>query len=229
MSKTPLRRLGHFTTEHLTWLSVCGLVAIITGFTPEEWVAHLAEKLRVSSSVAGHWPQYLDIRAVLVAVGVVVIIIDWKWTTWKRNRMLAAAHAVAAQPPTTGSATPDISEAGKSFSDGDWITAAIVAPERAVTAMKKVGAGLYDQLGGNRNDVVGRIQAAVDQEVSRLRSRFDAGGTTDEARCEACIAKMTADLIEREGSSLVFELRQQPTADAKAAFSRMIKRLGKTG
>ena len=216
MRHTSLGKLGHFAAEHLTWLSVCGLVAVITGFTPEEWVANLAEKLRVSGVVDGQWPKYLDIRPVLVAVGVGVIVADVLLKRRAASRQLS---------PEDGST----SEAGPSFSDGDWITAAIVAPERAVTAMKKVGAALYDRWGGNRNDVVGQIHSAVDQEVSRLRTRFEAGGTTDEARCEACIAKMTADLIEREGSSLVFELRQQPTVDPKTAFSRMIKRLGKTG
>jgi len=213
---SPVGSLRRFATEHLTWLSVCGLVAVVTGFTPEEWVAHLAEKLRVSGAVDGHWPQYLDVRAVLVAVGVGIIVTD----------VLAKRRAAARQLSAQGAGP---SAAGPSFSDGDWITAAIVAPERAVTAMKRAGAALYDRLSGNRNDAIGQIQEVVDHEVSRLRARFTAGGTTDEARCEACIAKMAADLIEREGSALVFELRQQPAVDPKAAFSRMIKRLGKTG
>lgn len=216
MRRTSLRKLGHFAAEHLTWLSVCGLVAVITGFTPEEWVAHLAETLRVSGVVDGHWPRYLDIRAVLVAVGVGVIVTD----------VLLKRRAASRQLIPQGGST---SEAGPSFSDGDWITAAIVAPERAVTAMKKARTALHDRMSGSRTDVVGHLQAAVDQEVSRFRTRFEAGGTTDEARCEACIAKITADLIEREGAALLFELMQRPEVDPNTAFSRMIKRLGKAG
>src|SRR5439155_13309086 len=100
MRHTPLRKLGDFTAEHLTWLSLCGLVAVITGFTPEEWIGHLAEKLRVSGVVNGHWPQFLDIRAVLVAVGVGVIVTDVLLKRRVASRPLSTAPATRRVDPT---------------------------------------------------------------------------------------------------------------------------------
>jgi len=83
--------VGHFAREHVTWLSLCGLVAVITGFTPEEWVAHLAQQIRISSTISGHWPPYLDVRAVIVAVGVAVIVIDVLLKRRARERVRPAA------------------------------------------------------------------------------------------------------------------------------------------
>jgi len=109
MKHTPVRRIGHFATEHLTWLSLCGIVAVITGFTPEEWVAHLAEKLRLSGAVDGHWPQYLDTRAVLVAVGVGVIVTDVLLNRRAATRLLTAPVAGMPSPtPPPAAPMPDI-------------------------------------------------------------------------------------------------------------------------
>lgn len=109
MKHTSLRNLRHFAGEHLTWLSLCGLVAVITGFTPEEWVAHFAEELRVSGVVDGHWPTYLDIRAVLVAVGVGVIVTDVLLKRRAASPPLRTAETTATNLATAtaaGSVTP---------------------------------------------------------------------------------------------------------------------------
>ena len=163
------------------------------------------------------------VRTILVATG--VLLIAFPNALQLSRRLLGVHHddqqAESGRPGTTAAGGP------QSYSDGDWITAAIVAPERAVTAMKRVGAGL--SMNGNRAAVVSQLQSAIDQEVSQLRTRFAAGGTTDEARCEACIAKVAADLIERESASLFYELRQKPGVDPKGAFARMIRSLDEAG
>jgi len=91
-----MQHARRFITEHLTWLSLCGVVAVVSGFTPEEWIAHLAERLRLSGLVEGRWPPYLDIRAAIVAVGVGVVCID---VLLNRHLSRHAARGQTAQVP----------------------------------------------------------------------------------------------------------------------------------
>ena len=81
--------------EHITGWTVGGLIAVLSGFSPEEWVAHLAARLRLTSAFKNQWPPYLDLRAVVVAVGMAVIVIDSRRRTQIRrtSAMVGAKEA----------------------------------------------------------------------------------------------------------------------------------------
>jgi hypothetical protein len=121
---------------------------------------------------------------------------------------------------------PERNDAGR-FSDGDWITAAIVSPERAVATMQRIATSVKARKNASRQRWIDEIGLATSREVSALRERYEAGGETVEERCEACVAKMTADIIEREMTSYGWELDENTDVDPMRLFKEIIRRLMK--
>jgi pimeloyl-ACP methyl ester carboxylesterase len=67
--KNLLRRIR----EHVSGWVLTGLIVAITGFTPQEWTAAL---FRLFPTVGIGWLSSLDIRLILVAVGVTIVVCD---------------------------------------------------------------------------------------------------------------------------------------------------------
>lgn len=111
------------------------------------------------------------------------------------------------------------------FSDGDWITAAILAPERVVIILQRVATSVKLRKNASRQRRIEEIEAAVGAELSSLRQRYEAGGETDEGRCEACIAKTAADIIDREMISYRWNLGEKGDGDPVTIFRETIRRL----
>jgi hypothetical protein len=64
--------LWHTLREHAAhWMIGGGLLAL-TGFAPEEWVAHTVRGLRIPDSALHLWTTNVDVRVVPIAIGVVI-------------------------------------------------------------------------------------------------------------------------------------------------------------
>jgi len=181
------------------------------------------------------WASWLDsvrpylshdlVRTVMVAGGVGLVVYPRLAHLAKRALLHMHGGSLTGDPlsaqPTGGSTSARTSE----FSDGDWITAAIVAPDRAVALFQKVAVSVRHRSNASRETRIEQVAEAVGREVIALRERYKAGGDTDEARSEACIAKMTVDAIEREMTSWRWTLEQQPALDPVTELRNTIRRL----
>lgn len=85
-------RLWEKTREHASNAVVGGAILVLTGFTPEHWVAEVLHRLRLSG-VASFWPWFIDGRLFVLTLGVAVIVGD---LLWRRHRAV----------PTVTSSTP---------------------------------------------------------------------------------------------------------------------------
>jgi len=111
------------------------------------------------------------------------------------------------------------------FSDGDWITAGIVGPERAVSVLQRIATSTKFRKHTNRQNRIDKIYSAVTQESTSLLRRYEAGGKTDEVRCECCIAKITADILDREMTEYKWRLHQEPDTDPVDVLNGIIRDL----
>ena len=74
-----------------SWAAV-GTIVALTGFGPEHWFA-AAFKYFESPQVGLAPPSWLDLRAVIVSIGVAIVVIDQLWRRLPKND---AANLVAA-------------------------------------------------------------------------------------------------------------------------------------
>jgi hypothetical protein len=138
----------------------------------------------------------------------------------KQTKALLAGLGAASSP--SGSR-----QGASTFSDGDWITAAIVAPERVVRILQRVATTVRLRKNASRQKRIEDIEAALAAELSCLRERYEAGGETDADRCEACIAKTAADIIDREMTSYRWKLDEEPAGEPIVLFKEIIRSLMK--
>ncbi len=76
----PVRRLiKHISSaiaKNVTYWAILGTVIAMTGFGPEHWFAAAFRYIEMPESVGNVWPSWLDIRAVIVGVGVAIVVAD---------------------------------------------------------------------------------------------------------------------------------------------------------
>lgn len=89
--------------EHASNAIVGGCILVLTGFTPEHWVAEILNSLHLSD-VGLFWPPFIDGRLFVLSLGVAIIVGD---LLWRKHRLTApgAVHAIdgaAAVPPFGG-------------------------------------------------------------------------------------------------------------------------------
>lgn len=88
--------------EHASNAVVGGGILVLTGFTPEHWVAEILQKFHLAD-VRSFWPAVIDGRLVVLTVGVAIIVGD---LLWRKHRSAApdAAGALgnAASPAIDG-------------------------------------------------------------------------------------------------------------------------------
>jgi DNA-binding winged helix-turn-helix (wHTH) protein len=108
------------------------------------------------------------------------------------------------------------------YTDGDWITAALVGPERAEDELKRIAtAARYEAPRSEHPDLC--ILGLLDDRIDELLGQHAKGGTTNEARSEACTAKVVSDLLERQKSSFIWNLDEHPGADPVSIFRSTVK------
>jgi adenylate cyclase len=69
------QKLWHGLREHATHWVVGGTLLAVTGFAPEEWLAHTVHGLHIPESVLHLWSAGVDVRVVPIAIGMAVIAI----------------------------------------------------------------------------------------------------------------------------------------------------------
>ena len=89
--------------EYASNAIVGGAILVLTGFTPEHWIAEILHNLHISD-IRSHWPSFVDGRLFVVSLGVALIAGD---ALWRRHRAAAARPApVAAEPGVGNSSAP---------------------------------------------------------------------------------------------------------------------------
>lgn len=152
------------------------------------------------------------------------------------NRRLSLVKPKLGDIPTNASSTSPtlvkqtldskrlVTEESKgSFTDGDWITAAIVGPERAEIVLKKLIRELKVMQANTRDEAISCIEEKVTSVISDLAARYKRGGQTPEERLDACIAKVVADILERELSNFSWKLEEKIDEDPLMVFRNTVK------
>jgi adenylate cyclase len=103
-----LRRLWEMTREHASNAAIGGGILVLTGFTPEHWVAELMHV--VPERVRAFWPSYLDGRLLVLTAGVSIVVGD---LIWRRHR----GTALAPSPAVGISATQHVGGAARASRD----------------------------------------------------------------------------------------------------------------
>lgn len=114
-------------------------------------------------------------------------------------------------------------ESRSKYTDGDWITAAIVGPEHAETTLKKL-TGVFSRMKAkSRSEKLDRITKQVQSEIDKLLEKHANGGNTDETRLDACIAKVIADILQRELANFQWNAEERPKDDPVTVFRDTVK------
>lgn len=114
-------------------------------------------------------------------------------------------------------------ESTSKYTDGDWITAAIVGPEQAEERLKKLAAGLKSLEASSRPEKLEQIVQVVQSAIDQLLEKHAKGGTTDETRLDACIAKIMADIMQRELTNFQWNIDEHPNHDPVTVFRDTVK------
>src|SRR3954451_10949629 len=77
--------------EHATNAVIGGSILVLTGFTPEHWVAEAFHKLHLPADALSVWPASLGFRLVVVSIVIAIIVGD---SLWRRHRTTAAGARV---------------------------------------------------------------------------------------------------------------------------------------
>jgi hypothetical protein len=114
------------------------------------------------------------------------------------------------------------------FTDGDWITAALVGPEHAERKLKEL-AGQFSRLRQieDRDEKIDHMVERVQSVISELLKRYENGGATDEARLDACVAKIVADVLQRELANFQWSAEEKSNVDPVVVFRDAIKAFSK--
>jgi adenylate cyclase len=89
-----------------SWVFV-GTVVALTGFGPEHWFA--AALRYVEMPQAGLvWPAWLDIRAVIVSIGVLIVVADVLVRRMRQEKAVAGPAGAQAASPDSGQPTPTL-------------------------------------------------------------------------------------------------------------------------
>ena len=150
--------------EYLTHWVIAGLILSLTGFVPEEWFAKLVEELALPERVRTLWPEGLDPRAAIFALGVAIIVADIVL-----RRRVAAHDKGAASHAARASAAPPISS-GEEAKDG----AGANAPRLSMVVLPFVN------LSGDPEQeyFVDGVTESLTTDLSRLAGSFVIGRNT---------------------------------------------------
>lgn len=114
-------------------------------------------------------------------------------------------------------------QASSAYTDGDWITAAIVGPDHAETKLKELAGEFRRLQTSDRTTKVGEIVTRVQSEIEELLEKDSRGGNTDEARLDACIAKVVADILQRELANFHWNVEERLEDDPATVFRDTVK------
>ncbi len=96
-----IRTLWHGLREHATHWVIGGSLLAVTGFAPEEWLAHTVHGLHIPENVLHLWAAGVDVRIVAVMVGMSVAVFG-----------LLRQHQIARPLPPAIASGPRLPDAG---------------------------------------------------------------------------------------------------------------------
>ncbi len=100
----PLGRLWEKTREHASNALVGGAILVLTGFTPEHWVAEVLHRFHLSDPRA-LWPSFIDGRLFVLTLGVVVIVGDLLWRKHHSHPAVGSTAVIADGDPRQAAVT----------------------------------------------------------------------------------------------------------------------------
>ena len=98
-----VKHIWHTGREYLTHWMVAGIIVAATGVAPDHWMAHLVHDLHVPAEALHLWATGIDLRWMLLGVGLTLVVGD---IAWRRLRPMPVA-APAGNPAGTNLALPD--------------------------------------------------------------------------------------------------------------------------
>ncbi len=87
--------------RNLTSWAVVGTIIALTGFGPEHWFAEAFRYVQLPASVGQIWPSWLDVRAVIVCVGVAIVVADLLFRRRARHREETVGGIPDTEAPST--------------------------------------------------------------------------------------------------------------------------------
>ena len=113
------------------------------------------------------------------------------------------------------------------FNDGDWITAAIVGPEKAVSILQHVVTNSSLANSMSRDEKIEVLKQNTINAIEKSRRQYNKGGDTNEELLEACIAKVVVDILDRELTSFLFEAGDTRDREPGDVYRGVIRKLMK--
>jgi adenylate cyclase len=99
-----IRHIGGAVAKNLTSGAAVGTIVALTGFGPEHWFA--AAFRHVALPQAGLvWPSWLDIRAVIVSIGVAIVVADVLVRRMHQEKAVTGPEGAEAPSPRSGQLT----------------------------------------------------------------------------------------------------------------------------
>jgi adenylate cyclase len=96
-----IRHIWVSVARNLTsWVAI-GMIVALTGFGPEHWFATAFRYVEMPQAGLV-WPAWLDIRVLIVSVGVAIIVLDVLVRTMHRERTVSAPAGAEAPLPQSG-------------------------------------------------------------------------------------------------------------------------------
>ena len=87
----------HFARDYATQAAVGGAFLVLTGFAPEEWLAHVVRAVHLPDSTLHLWTAGIDLRFAVVVVGMTIIVGD---LIWRRHAAHASVTHATSDAPT---------------------------------------------------------------------------------------------------------------------------------
>jgi TolB-like protein len=159
----------HRLRETVTHWFVGGVVLLVTGLVPEEWLAHTLERLHVSSSALHLWSAGLDVRVALALLGLALIVGD---IVWRRRPSAVAGESSGTAPPSAPAAGGAIRLAAGGSAPAPEADATLALPSRPSVAVLP-----FANLSGDpgQDYFVDGMVVEIVEALARIRSIFVIG------------------------------------------------------
>jgi len=175
-----------------------------------------------------NWRSGNSIPAYFASIERVLFADNSTYDPWRVELWNAYARALDAQgtakvghrdelvPRSPAPSTPTLR-----FTDGDWITAAIVAPERAKTILKGAAARLNRLSPPKRT--IESVEGYIEAKIGEIGKRQSVPDASDEFRSEACISGVVVDILGRELGNFLWNAGERPDDDPISVFRETVK------
>ncbi len=112
--------------EHASNAFIGGLVLVLTGLTPEHWMAHALQAIHLPEGLSSSWPSSLDPRLILFALGITIIVADALWRRHRTERVATHADPRAPQAQVTPAVKTTQPSARSSLAAPDKVSIAVL-------------------------------------------------------------------------------------------------------